>query len=183
MLVASLHALADFGDVGKDGLLVAFTQTLWWGDLVRLGAAGQHVGMLRLDEGEEAREEQRVRDGLASGVGPDASALLWVAGFSGGGVLGGGALSALSAFLAHASLGQLGVEVTGVLVLLRAALLLLFLQCGRVEFAVGGWGGLIAFLLGLLGLLLLGETLEHVGHLVDVFVSDFRSCGRDWHVS
>ena len=33
MLVVTLHALADFSDVGEDGLLVAFAQALWRGNL------------------------------------------------------------------------------------------------------------------------------------------------------
>lgn len=46
MLVSTLHTLADFGNVGKDGLLVSFTQTLWWRDLVALRTRRHEVGML-----------------------------------------------------------------------------------------------------------------------------------------
>jgi hypothetical protein len=38
VFVRSFHALADFGNVGEDGLLVAFSETLRWRDLVRLRA-------------------------------------------------------------------------------------------------------------------------------------------------
>lgn len=46
MLVCTLHPLADFGNVGKDGLLVAFTETLWRWNLVALCAGAGEVGML-----------------------------------------------------------------------------------------------------------------------------------------
>lgn len=36
VLICTLHAFADVGDVGKDGLLVSFTKTLWRWDFVAL---------------------------------------------------------------------------------------------------------------------------------------------------
>lgn len=60
----SLHALADIGNVGENGTTVTFTQTLGRGNLVGLGAGGQKVGVVALDEGEEAGDEERVGDGL-----------------------------------------------------------------------------------------------------------------------
>ena len=45
MLVGTLHALADLGNVGEDGLLVTFTQTLRRRDLVALHAAATKVGV------------------------------------------------------------------------------------------------------------------------------------------
>jgi len=34
MLFIPVYAFADLGNVCKDGLLVAFAETLWWRDLV-----------------------------------------------------------------------------------------------------------------------------------------------------
>lgn len=53
MVLGPLHTLADLGDVGKDGLLVAFTHALGRWDLVALGAAS---GMVRVLLGQEAEE-------------------------------------------------------------------------------------------------------------------------------
>src|SRR5690242_16176792 len=50
VLVGTLHPLANLGDVGEDGLLVSFTETLWWGDLVALDAVAGEIGMLRVEE-------------------------------------------------------------------------------------------------------------------------------------
>lgn len=57
MLVGTLHPLADLGNVGEDGLLVAFTETLWRGDLVALGAGAGEVGVLRVEKREETIEQ------------------------------------------------------------------------------------------------------------------------------
>jgi hypothetical protein len=46
MLLGTLHALANLGDVGEDGLLVAFAKTLRWGDLVATRACAGKVRML-----------------------------------------------------------------------------------------------------------------------------------------
>ena len=45
VLVCSLHTLADVGNVGKDGLLVSFTKTLWWRNLVALASTRSKVRM------------------------------------------------------------------------------------------------------------------------------------------
>jgi hypothetical protein len=74
VVVRTLHTLADIGDVCEDGTTVTFTQTLRRRNLIRLGAAGQQVGVVALDEGEESGDEERVRDGLGSVVGPDTGA-------------------------------------------------------------------------------------------------------------
>lgn len=167
VVVGPLHALADIGDVGENGTTVTFTETLGRGDLVGLGAAGQQVGVVALDEGEESGDEERIGDGLRGVVGPDARTglvvafgdflLLLLAGAGSGGDTG---------------LSQLGLEVVGV-DLLGLGLLLL-LQGGDVELAVAGGGGLIAFagfrVLGLLGLLLLRQALEELGNFVDGLV-------------
>ena len=170
MVVGTLHTLADIGNVGENGTTVTLTQALGRGNLVGLGAAGEEVGVVALDEGEEPRDEERVGDGLSGIVGPDTSAGLGV-------TLGDDLLaSLLTGLLGDTGLSQLSLEVTSVELLgLGGALLLLF-QGGGVELGVAGGGFLIAFgfLGGLLGLLLLGETLEHVGDLVDLLVWNFH---------
>lgn len=142
MLVRTLHALANLGNVGKDGLLVAFTETLWRGDLIALCAGASQVGMRRVEQGEEAVQEQVVRDGRRRVVLPDARALHHVTllhfGFGSGLVLLGRVSS---------SGGELGLKV--VLDLLLAGLLLL-LECGKVAL-----GRLVVVALLLLGRLLL----------------------------
>ncbi len=54
MLIGTLHTLANLGDVCKDSLLVAFTQTLRRWDLVTSRAAGEMVGVLLSEEREES---------------------------------------------------------------------------------------------------------------------------------
>lgn len=173
VLVGTLDALADIGDVGENGTTVAFTQTLGRGNFVRLGAAGEQVGVVALDEGEEPRDEESIGDGLRVVVLPDASAGLEVA-------LGQTLLTLLLHILCgNAGLGELGLEVVGVI--RRLLGLLLFLQRGGVELAVG-CGGLVAFaalgILALLALLLFGEALEHLSDLVDLVL-----CMWQWSVS
>lgn len=157
VLVGTLDALADIGDVGENGTTVTLTETLGRGDLVGLGAAREQVGVVALDEGEEARDEERVGNGLRVVVLPDTGAGLGV-------TLGHGLLSLFLTLLC----GGLGLVLVGGLLL---GLLLLFLQRGGVELAVGG-GGLFAFaglgILALLGLLLFGKALEHLGDFVDI---------------
>tara|TARA_R110002003_G_scaffold1005_2_gene21962 strand:+ start:16066 stop:16491 length:426 start_codon:yes stop_codon:yes gene_type:complete len=46
VFLGTLHPLADLCNVGEDGLLVAFTETLWWRDLVASSARVGEVGML-----------------------------------------------------------------------------------------------------------------------------------------
>ena len=54
MLIGSLHPLADLGNVGKDGLLVTFTQALRRWNLVTPGTTGSMVGVLLCEEGKES---------------------------------------------------------------------------------------------------------------------------------
>ena len=60
MLVGTLHALANFGDVGEDGLLVSFTETLRRWDLITSRAARLMVWVLLCEESEESAKEQVV---------------------------------------------------------------------------------------------------------------------------
>lgn len=161
MLIGSLHTSTNLGDVGKDGTAVTFTQTLGRRNFIGLGAAGEQVGVVALDEREETGDEERVWDDLGSVVCPDTSSSFGIA-------LGEGLLGLLLVtLLVKTGLGELGLEVARVLL----DLLLLLLEGGSVEFAIGGGFFRIAGLLaGLLGLLLLGETLEHIGHLVDFLI-------------
>lgn len=166
VVVRTLHTLADIGDVGENGTTVTFTQTLRRWDLVRLGTAGEHVGVVALDEGKETVDEERVGDGLRRFVGPDTGASFEVA-------LGDLVLLLVRALLRDIGLGQLGFEIAPVGLLGGP---LLFLQRGRVELAVRGGCSFIAFafFLGLLRrLLLLGQALEHLGDFVDLLV---RAC-------
>lgn len=143
MLVGTLHPLADLGDVGEDGLLVSFTETLRWGDLVALDAVAGEVGMLRVEKGKESVQKHVVLDGGCVLVRPDAGALHHIA-LLNHFLFGSGCLL----FSGVATSGsELGLEV--VLDLLLAGLLLL-LQCGEVT--LGG-------VLTLLALLLLGRLL------------------------
>lgn len=161
MLIGTLHTGADLGNVGKHGTTVTFTQTLRWRNLIGLGAAGEQVGVVALDESEETGDEEGVWDDLGGVVCPDTSSSFGI-------TLGKGLLGLLLvALLIDTGLGELGLEVAGVLL----GLLLLLLEGGGVEFAVGG--GLVritGLLAGLLGLLLLGKTLEHIGHLIDLLI-------------
>jgi hypothetical protein len=54
VLVAPFHPLADLWNIGKDGLLVPFAETLWGWDLVALRAARENVGVVILEDAEEA---------------------------------------------------------------------------------------------------------------------------------
>lgn len=161
MLIGTLHTSTDLGNVGEDGTTVTFTQTLGWRNLIGLGAAGKQVGVVALDEGEETGDEERVWDNLGSVVCPDT-------GSSFGVTLGESVLVLLLVtLLIDTGLGELGLEVAGVLL----RLLLLLLEGGGIEFAVGGGLlGITGLLAGLLGLLLLGKALEHIGHLVDLLI-------------
>jgi hypothetical protein len=149
VLVRALHALADLGEVGEDGLLVAFAHALWGRDLVALCARAGEVGMLRVEEREEAVQQEVVGDGRCRLVLPDAGALHHVA-FLYFGFGGGGLLFALG--LVASGSGELGFEV--VLDLLLARLLLL-LERGKVA--------LCAVLFLALALLLLCRLLLLLG--------------------
>lgn len=142
----SLHALADIGNVGENGTTVTFTQTLGRGNLVGLGAGGQKVGVVALDEGEEAGDEERVGDGLSSVVRPDTGAGLEVALRDFLGLL-------LTGLLSNTGLSELGVEVGGVGLLRLAAALLFLLQRGGIEFAIGSGSFLVIAGVGSLRLL------------------------------
>jgi hypothetical protein len=145
VLVGTLHPLANFSDVGEDGLLVSFTETLRWRDLVALDAVAGKIGVLRVEEGEESVEEHVVLDGGCVVVRPDAGALDHVA-LLDIVLLGSGCLL----FSSIATSGsKLSLEV--ILDLLLAGLLLLL---ERSEVALGSIVALLAFLL-LLGRLLL----------------------------
>jgi hypothetical protein len=138
VLVGTLHPLANLGNVGEDGLLVAFTETLRGRDLVALDAVAGEIGMLRVEEREEAVQKHVVLDGGCRLVRPDAGALHHVA------LLhlllfGSGCLFLSSV---ATSGGELGLEV--VLDLLLAALLLLL---ERSKVALGSVLALLALLL------------------------------------
>jgi len=78
VLIGSLHALADLRDVGEDGLLVTFTKTLWWRDLVASGTARCVVWVLLGEKGEESVEEKVVDNWLSIIVCPDTNSILHV---------------------------------------------------------------------------------------------------------
>jgi len=167
-------------------LLVAFTETLWRRDLVALGTAGDEIWMLRVEQCEEAVQQQVVADRSCSIVCPDTSALHHVAlfdRFSSGGRLVG---------LLSRSLRELGFELIGIGLgyhkylpttvnlawqsYLRGLLLLLFLQRRWVEFAISCCTFLFALLcLGLL-LFLLRKVLEHIRDLVNFLVAFCIAC-------
>jgi hypothetical protein len=140
VLVGTLHPLANFGDVGEDGLLVSFTETLGRRNLVALDAVAGEIGVLRVQKSEESVQEHVVLDGGCVLVRPDASALHHVT------LLDLVLFGSRCLFLGGVttSSGELGLEV--VLNLLLARLLLLL---ERSEVAIGG----------LLALLLLGRLL------------------------
>ena len=79
MLVRPLHLLADVGNVGEDGLLVAFTQALWRWDLVGPAAARGKVRVRVVEQLEEAVQQALVVDRLGLVVLPDARAAVDVA--------------------------------------------------------------------------------------------------------
>lgn len=79
VLIGTLHPLTDLGDVGKDGLLVSFTETLRWRNLIALDAVAGKIGMLRVEEREESVEKHIVLDGGCVVVRPNTGALDQVA--------------------------------------------------------------------------------------------------------
>ena len=85
VLVVAVHALADLGDVGEDGFLVALAETLGRWDFVGARATGEDVWVVLIELVVEAREEELVGDGRGGGVRPDARAGFGVAGLGGGG--------------------------------------------------------------------------------------------------
>ncbi|KAG9527144.1 hypothetical protein KCV07_g40, partial [Aureobasidium melanogenum] len=108
VLVGSLHTATDFGNVCENGLLVSFTQALRRRDLVRLAAARGKVGVVMVELGEEAGEQQRVLDGCGVAVLPDAGSLFEIALLAGGWLRDGLVVVGL---LVGTGLGQLGLKV------------------------------------------------------------------------
>jgi len=145
VLIGSLHAATDFGNVGKNGLLVSFAQALRGRDLVRLAAARGKIGVVVVELGEEAGEQQGVLDGCGVAVLPDAGSLFQIA-LLAGGLLHDGLV--VVGLLVGAGLGQLGLKVVGFGLL---DLLLLLLEGRGVEFGVGGGGLCVVGRLFLLG--------------------------------
>lgn len=145
VLVGSLHAATDFGNVCENGLLVSFAQALRRGDLVRLAAARGKIGVVVVELGEEAGEQQGVLDGCGVAVLPDAGSLFEIA-LLGGGLLHDGLV--VVGLVVGAGLGQLGLKVVGFGLL---GLLLLLLEGRGVEFGVGGGGLCVVGRLFLLG--------------------------------
>jgi len=171
VLVGTLHTLANLGKVGEDGLLVSFAHALWGRDLVALCARAGEVGMLCVEEREEAVQEEVVRDGGRRVVFPDAGALHHVAFL----YFGFGSSDLLLAFgLVSTGGSELGLEV--VLDLLLAGLLLL-LQRGEVALCAVLF---LAFLLlgGLLLLLYLVSKMLIIAHVFCASPSlrDQRTC-------
>lgn len=87
MVLGPLHTLADLGDVGEDGLLVAFTHALRRWDLVALRASS---GMVRVLLGQEAEESalQRCQYGVGIKLGwgcslPGGDRIVWESGHHG----------------------------------------------------------------------------------------------------
>lgn len=157
VLLGTLHALADIGNVGKDGLLVTFTETLGRRDLVASGAAGCVVGVLLRQKAEETAQQQVVADGLCSVVLPDTSALVHVARLL---LLLGLGLT-LAILLIDLEGGNLGSEI--ILTLLGGLLLLLFLHGegqSILSSLCGGVGAVGILGLDLLLLLLHGGQIE-----------------------
>jgi hypothetical protein len=124
--------------------------------------------VVALDEGEESRGEELVRNSLCAVLCPDARALFEVALWE----LIPGCFFRLATFFCDAGLCQLSIEVSNIDLL---GLLLFLLHSTQVEFTVSGGSGFVAFLgiaifLWLLCFLLLRETLEEFGDFVNVLV-------------
>lgn len=171
VLIGTLHALADLGNVGEDGLLVTFTQTLGRRDLVALHSTATKVGVAIRKHGEETAEQALVVDRLCLVVCPDAGtlnevALLQTALGLRGLLLGGVVCQDLLLVTARGC--ELGLKVVdgGLL-----ALFLLLLERAQVDLAVIALGSLalIVLLLALFLLLLCAERKggEVVGGLFD----------------
>lgn len=140
VLVGTLHALADVGNVGKDGLLVTLTHALRGRDLVALDAAQGVVGVLLRQLVEEALQKRVVAQSLGLVVRPDTGASVHVTRL----LLGSGVLGVLA-------LRLLGLKLAGKVVLLVVSLgglLLLLLLQKHVD-----------TLLALGGVLILGDLL------------------------
>lgn len=154
VLVGTLHLFADVGNIGEDGLLVAFTHTLGWRNLVGAGAAvASEVGVLALEESKEPAEKERICQVGGRLVGPNSGSLINISRILRRNLrlLGGGS-TLLGITGGDASLLELSVKVLR----LGHLLLLLFLEA-HVEI-----GRLVASGVGILGLLLLLESLEEL---------------------
>ena len=152
VLVGTLHPLANFGDVGEDSLLVSFTETLRWRDLVALDAVASKIGMLRVEESKESVQEHVVLDGGCVIVRPDTGALHHVS------LLYFLLLS--SGCLLLGSIATSGSELCFEIILnLFLAGLLLLLE--RREIALGGFFAFFALLLFARLLLLLSFVSIH----------------------
>jgi hypothetical protein len=133
VLLSSLHALADVGNVGEDSLSVAFSHTLRRGNLVALCSGGNMVGVPLGELVEETSEEHTVANGLGLIVGPDTCSFMHVT------LLLLRNLLNLIAFLELELLKLLG-EV----VLLGSLDLLLLLLEGQVETPILGGGSIFS---------------------------------------
>ncbi|KAI6768341.1 hypothetical protein HG530_006350 [Fusarium avenaceum] len=132
VLLSSLHALADIGNVGEDSLSVAFSHTLRRGNLVALCSGGNVVGVPLSELVEETSEEHTVANGLGLIVGPDTSSFMHVT------LLLLRNLLNLIAFLELELL-----QLLGEVVLLRSLDLLLLLLEGQVETSILGGGSIV----------------------------------------
>lgn len=155
MFVGSLHALANLGKVGKDGLLVAFAQALGGRDLVGAGAGRGVVGVLLREQRKEAGQKRGIVDGLGLVVPPDAGALVHVA------------VLLVRGFLTLLALEREGLGLLGEVVVVLDNLLLLLLLHREVDDGVLGGGGIVTtigvvVLLDDLLLLLLHEEVDAV---------------------
>lgn len=180
VLVVPLHALANVGNVCKDGLLVSFPHDLRRRNLVALAAIAGQVGVLAPKEGEEAREKQGVGELDGAGGAPDTGTGDEIAGILGVDFFGGRLLLALLGN--ETSFRKLGVKVAGGS--FGLLLLLLFLQERGIEFTIAG-GGLAVLGAGRLLLFLLLETLEllsELGDLLVFFVARGRCRGMSVHM-
>lgn len=155
VFVGSLHALANLGKVGKDGLLVAFAQALGGRDLVGAGAGRGVVGVLLREQRKEAGQKRGIVDGLGLVVPPDAGALVHVA------------VLLVRGFLTLLALEREGLGLLGEVVVVLDNLLLLLLLHREVDDGVLGGGGIVTtigvvVLLDDLLLLLLHEEVDAV---------------------
>ena len=161
VLIVTLHAFADIGDVGENGLLVSFAENLGRRNLVAASSIAGKVGVLASEKGEESGEEKGVGEIDSAGGVPDTSS-----GDQIPSVLGvedlNGLLGVLSVARDDTSLGELGVEIG----FRNHLLLFLLLHRGGVELPISSGSAILI----LLRLLLLGEVFEGLGELVDVLV-------------
>lgn len=163
VLLGSLHALADIGNVGENSFSVAFSHTLRRGNLVALCSSHNVVGVSLGELAEESRKEHGVADGLSLIVGPDTSSFVHVT-----------LLLLRSLFGLLSALLQLKLlELLGEVVVLGSLGLLLLLLEGEIETSILGGGSIVSgggfgIVVNLLGLLLL---LLHEGKIKTTILS------------